>query len=555
MDVVQVSETGSLSVPTLLTYFTGYYLVEQAAQKILPRFNPEFYARLALAGQSRRYFAFVMGILITLVSTPLCLQAWSDSSNANDIPNHPQASSFASQTCIALRSVLWVSELNRLDFSSAYVVHHLSSLGYLVYHLQARVPLRALYAIYASLITELVSDLACIMTLHGLKPGTSPWTYRVKATNAVLLILLRLPPVVYAISTVKQYSYSDPIFWTCATSLLIYTLFLVRCFTTQASQLKMFQLDLVKPAYITLVQRYRTPLYSIFFSTASLLTAFSTVLIYAFTSDHRLASKEYSDVYLQIGFTGFMALLGARLPSVLYEGGLEAVLSRKLFARSGYWLQSAMLFAIVSIVLFPILPNNKDRTRLLSSLALVSPLGEALGRVGCHFAGCCGCIKSTKGSVIPVQSLTATLNSSAVIVLLFLLYTQCLTLSTAASFSIFFQAAVRLLLSPLRNDCTASKLDRSPKTTLTNYTQKFINTAAALQLVSAIVTIIFLNINMSIGERNEKIKGLSLGKAPADTETFMLASENVYGIFQNPMLVVLAAATLVPSGFISACGS
>ena len=192
-----ISDTDYLSLPMCLTYFALYFILELITKRIFDNFNPGFFAKLHQNRKARPYFAFVMGMLVTLVSTPLCLQAWRDSSDANDVPGSAQMST-AGQLCLASRSVLWVSELNRLDFSNDYVVHHLASLFQLIYHLQYRIPLRPIYAIYASPITELSSDIASLMFYHGCKVDTSPWLYRTQFAHTILLLLL-LPPILYAI--------------------------------------------------------------------------------------------------------------------------------------------------------------------------------------------------------------------------------------------------------------------------------------------------------------------------------------------------------------------
>ncbi|OCT54754.1 hypothetical protein CLCR_03125 [Cladophialophora carrionii] len=53
--------------------------------------------------------------------------------------------------CVAARTVLWTSELNRLDYASGYVYHHVLSLLDLAYQLHARMPMRPRFALYASL--------------------------------------------------------------------------------------------------------------------------------------------------------------------------------------------------------------------------------------------------------------------------------------------------------------------------------------------------------------------------------------------------------------------
>ena len=86
-----------------------------------------------------------MGFLLVLISTPICYKAFRESTDANDILGTPNLST-AGKHCISAKGVLWVSELNRLDYNIRYIKHHLGSIGFLLYYLYIEALLRVLYA-------------------------------------------------------------------------------------------------------------------------------------------------------------------------------------------------------------------------------------------------------------------------------------------------------------------------------------------------------------------------------------------------------------------------
>jgi hypothetical protein len=146
-----------LSFPAVLIYLTTYFVVERGIKEAYQLFYPEFFAQLYRDRKDQQYFVFIMGILLALMSTPICFSAFQESTSTNDLMGEPNLST-AGKMCMAFKAVLWTSEFNRLDHSVGYIKHHLGSIGYLVYHLYNNLPLRIVYAFYASLATELVSN-------------------------------------------------------------------------------------------------------------------------------------------------------------------------------------------------------------------------------------------------------------------------------------------------------------------------------------------------------------------------------------------------------------
>jgi len=221
-------DTLQIPLPTAIASFAAYYFVELLVKAIFKTLNPTFYGQLQSTGRLPRYFAFVMGILITFFSTPLCMRAFLLSTDETDQYRNPDFSNLSAQVCVISRSVLWVSELNRLDYATVYLLHHTGSLAQLILHLVAGIPLRPVYLIYASLVTELVSDTRALLGLHGLNDRTSSIARKVHGLNTILQIFIRLPPIIFGWTyTLKDWNRGWSLFFSVVT-MTVYTLFIVR---------------------------------------------------------------------------------------------------------------------------------------------------------------------------------------------------------------------------------------------------------------------------------------------------------------------------------------
>lgn len=137
-----------------------YQLLYRLQHVLVKRWDPSFYADLKL-DPSRKlapYFVFPLGILITFVTTPICLSAYANTPVDADESGAPRPFTPAGKICLASRGVLWASELAPLSFSPEYVAHHVLSLSSLLLVLVRNLPRQALYLIYTGLVTELLSD-------------------------------------------------------------------------------------------------------------------------------------------------------------------------------------------------------------------------------------------------------------------------------------------------------------------------------------------------------------------------------------------------------------
>lgn len=433
---------GQLSLPTILLYLAAYFVVERAVKEVFQHFSPELYDQLRREKKDAQIFAFIMGMLITAVSTPICLKALKDSNDSNDVLGNPNLSK-AGQICIASRSILWASELNRLDHSNVYIAHHLSSMGYLVYHMQSKFPLRIIYAFYASLLTELLSDLTCILTVFGFKPDKHPFAYRIQVANTLLLVLLRIPPIIYAATFLPMNVVSDPALWANIICLFVYGRFLSGIIFTASTRLQILKVVCERPMYVRVAQSFDVSVYGVLFALASFVTALLSKAIYSQSNESSTGSSRSNGLNIQLLLSGFAGLFGARIPFLLGRYGLWPVFSPDVYRKSHLWIQSGIAAVAASIFASPL----TGRSRLLFSFCLALPFGEAIGRIGCYFAGCCGGSGDHRIK-IPLQLKSSFWNAVAGVALLSLHTFSKLQLETAAMVALAANGIIRILLRP-----------------------------------------------------------------------------------------------------------
>ena len=418
-----------LSFPAMLIYLTVYYIIEKSIKKVHHKLNPSFYEQLFRDHKDLQYFVFIMGILIVLFSTPFCYTAFRDSNATNDRLGSPFQST-AGKICLASKGVLWTSELIRLDYSAGYIAHHLSSLLYLVSHLVIGFPLRQMYAFFTSLITELVSDYDCLLRLHGVTPKTSPISYTIQYIRLAMLITIRLPACIYATYYLHLLPIQSPIFWLNLAMFSSYSAFILNNIITLASRLRIFNLVGEKSKNLQLFERYQISLYSIFLGFSAFAMAVIASTLYPKSFSHKLSQAEYSRMHIQLIITGFVALIGAHNPYLYFQ-------SQNRFNENGLWIQGAILGTTISIMLSPLI----DRWHLFLSVAISLPIGEAIGRIGCQFAGCCG-----SSSSVPLRS--AILNCLTGLSVLLSYHLNYIGFKKAAILSLAANALIRLASRP-----------------------------------------------------------------------------------------------------------
>lgn len=243
------------SFESVIFWFTAYYAIERGLRHVSRSKNPEFYQKLLSTRKDLPYFGIAMGFLITLFSAPTCAYAaytavypWQPLPSPGE--NISGMVSASGAVCVVSRGVLWVSELNRLGGHDFYLYHHLASLLSLLSIVTMRIPLGALYGIYAGLISELTGDLVWLIRAHGTTSADSAWLRRLEAANAAQYVALRAPGIVFGFYVNANARVSSLQQAVCFASLVLYAAFVLYCFATHAAKLGWFRVCTEHPAHL-----------------------------------------------------------------------------------------------------------------------------------------------------------------------------------------------------------------------------------------------------------------------------------------------------------------
>ncbi|WYZ36035.1 hypothetical protein EsH8_X_000682 [Colletotrichum jinshuiense] len=195
--------------PDATSFLAGlavYQLLNRVLHKLARRLDPAFYATLEL-DKSRKlapYFVFPVGLLVTLVTAPICLSAYNETPPATDVFAAQRPFTTSGKICLASRGVLWISELPLLSYSPEYFAHHVLALASLLVTLVQSAPRRPFYLIYAGLATEIFSDTIALLRHHGRNAGNSSVFRRAMVANVVTMVVLRIVPIAAFAATMPR---------------------------------------------------------------------------------------------------------------------------------------------------------------------------------------------------------------------------------------------------------------------------------------------------------------------------------------------------------------
>lgn len=521
----------------------AYQALRALAHSIFRSYMPAFYntLRKSEAFQLRAYLVFPIGFLITILTTPFCLAALSSSSSTSTSDTSPSTPYFvrnlstSEKICLGSRSVLWISEMPLLRHSSQYMIHHILSLSSLGTVLLTDLTLRPLYLIYAGLITEIFSDSIAILRFHGFNQLNSEIYAALTLVNAMSLMLLRmLPAILFTYAELRSTEGLSSNAY--MASVLFYAGWLLWISYKQLSGLGYIELVWTRPVYVRIGSNISITIFSLLLGTAMVASQIASVVFYTLAHDGPVSDNEVRGLAITGVGTVVSGLLGAKLMNhwmlmvskskeqrhIALPGrcgvhhALRCSHSNPIITKDakdttrpstvamprpqncslkGISIQGSLLFSALWVILSHNIAPSVDTRLLLASMALSFPLGEAIGRIGCYFGGCCGSKQGKDDNnnvTFPVQFISSGMNAVAFYVLGALVLEQHLHLFRAGILAITANAAFRLVLDPLRHDATTTAATANP-------TSLF----ALCQLILSTMLLIVIDI--------------SAGKAPVNT--------------------------------------
>ncbi|OAA74397.1 Prolipoprotein diacylglyceryl transferase [Akanthomyces lecanii RCEF 1005] len=375
-----------------------------------------------------------------------------------------------SKICIGTRYVLWTAEMPFLGDTHFYLVHHILSLSSVGLAVFKSADLRIVYLIGAGLITELLSSSRAFIRGSGLHHSHPKLFARITITNAAAILLLRALPSIYLLRELFRPAlatdlglalFSTLAFYTCFVTYIAYKLFAGQGYVSFQS---------TSPAHFVFKigeETSQVSVYSLLLGAAMASAQLLSASLYEWANIETLPQRELSSL-AGIGLgTVISGLFGAKYmnrslsvstsPSMEQQKATSPLpaspgISRRFFPGfKGISIQGAILFSATWLNLCPILGFKVNSRLLFCTAGLSLPAGEAIGRVGCYFAGCCG---STRREKYPgIQLLSATLN---MIVfgskMLYLSNHGNSRIGEAGLAAVLGNGVVRFVLNPLRTD-------------------------------------------------------------------------------------------------------
>lgn len=450
---------GILPAVALLSGILIYNATNLLLKAYISRFHPAFFQYLSTNRSHRLepYIAFIMGWLITLFSAPICAAAALKADPQAYVFNASIRPSLLEQICVGSRVVLWIGETPRLEFSSLYTAHHGFSLAAFLGIIHIQAPRQQIYVLYAALATELASTLIAALKIHGWTVKTSRFVKQATYLNVLLLVVVRIPSTLWCVWMISLSGTTDMRVVANVGPLGIYTVYLVYCAQRQAQGLGIWKVEWRAPARVVLFGTYSVSIYALFVGLAWVAYTLSIMWLLSMATDRVLSREEALQITVLTAKIGVAGLIGASgLPLVLGAKKLPRG-KRPTCASRGLWFQAGELSIGLALLLSSF--GDAQKTHLfLCSTGVTLPLGEAIGRLGCFYGGCCDgrVAKDKRGEdaklVGSLPLLSTTINFAAYTGLVALLTCRELSIEEAALLALAANGMTRLLTDSLRRD-------------------------------------------------------------------------------------------------------
>ncbi|KAF5373599.1 hypothetical protein D9758_000909 [Tetrapyrgos nigripes] len=409
----------------LFLAFTIYYLVECLLRYLVGTHlhNHTFQSVLRSSYKEPVYYGILLGAIISLFSTPFCLSAlWA----SNPFSPLPPTFSTSAEICITSRTVLFISELNRLDMYPAYIYHHLGSIAAVLSALHLGAP-ELLYLPFTTLVSEIPGDLIWILTAHrDLRDSSSfarwgeSWRHTVKCVNFWMYAVFRVPSIPAMAYTfwvaIEKYQWTGQraVVFVSWVSIILgsYSFWIWRYLRSQSR-------TSVAPAEVTVVRDTAT---TEKLAKANDVNKVAASKAWTYSFDHPIHVQLPSNIILtlygplmglalssltlvsftlthgplqllavSLSVTVMFAVLFARILCLVYEDTIPVFLRDpiRVFLRPGFWLHGGVFGAALGLSLCSYVLKLVDIRQVVPALCIGFPLYESISRLGCHTYGCC----------------------------------------------------------------------------------------------------------------------------------------------------------------------
>ncbi|EGX93262.1 hypothetical protein CCM_04635 [Cordyceps militaris CM01] len=461
----------------VLTGILAYYAILSVLHQFMKRAFRGLYLPLLEQLGTRKtlqLLVFLIGVAIALTTAPLCGHAFlSYPASQNGFSTSPLT--LDSKVCVGARVVMWIAEMPLLGGTHFYLVHHILSLTSLGIVLSNKLNMAPIYLIYAGLVTEVFSSSRAFIRMSGLHHKHPKLFTHITSSNAVAILLLRALPAAYLLQTqlfrpalatnVGLAYFITVVFYACFVTYIAYKLLAGQGYVS---------LKPASPAHFALKngsEIRKISVYSVLLGAAIAATELSAATMYELASGDAFPRRELSNLAAVGLGTVVSGLLGAKFMNQVLSvpvgrlteeqkksvapppppPAVPGVSPRFFPGYKGISIQGAILFSALWLNVCPLLGLQVNHRILFGAVGMSLPVGEAIGRVGCYFAGCCGSTRKEKYPAI--QLLAAALNTGIFGLKVMDLANQGTSkIGDVGLAAVLANGAVRLVLNPLRSD-------------------------------------------------------------------------------------------------------
>lgn len=493
---------GILPAVPFLTGILVYNITTLLLKKMIAKTSPVLFRYL----DSDRthlldpFLAFATGWLITLFSAPICTVAALNSTHEATLFDQTPEPTLLQQICVGSRVVLWVGETPRLEFSSMYTAHHIFSIAAFLGIVHVRAPLQQLFVLYAALGTELVSTAIALLKVLGWKVSTSKVVRSATYLNVLLLLSIRVPSTCWCLWLVVSSATGGLRLVANVGALLIYTVYLLYCAYRQAQTLGILRVEWRAPAHVLVFSRLTISFYTICLLYAWIASLLSTMWVYSMSSEEPLNLQEAQDITTIAAKVAIIGLVGAAGIPKLFGAKILPEEKRPTCASRGLWLQAGELSMVLTLLLSRFGDAHQYRA-LICAASLTLPLGEAIGRLGCYFGGCCDRrVPGSEGAASDILVNSVPLTSSWIncIVFLSMLYARAKEImgpEHTACLAVALNGMTRIFTDSLRGDIPRLQIlaGQSPTTVVA-----FLQLSGALVIFSRLEAVNRLSFTVAV---------------------------------------------------------
>ncbi|KAK5653371.1 hypothetical protein OQA88_9063 [Cercophora sp. LCS_1] len=358
------------------------YILEFAVRLL----NPELYEDLKLDIRKRYdlYFGVWLGTMYKVISLTACGTALLTTAAGTDIPGLVRPLTVAEQWCWGCRAVIYVQELPTIASIPELIIHHLLSIAAMIGILNVNMPRRPLYLMWATLLSEFFANSRRLFKFHNRLSPRLTWWFGFAMVVTVLGI--RIPGAVVALMWSIRGGFNNVGVFVYVGSIIIYLLYMLKMTAWELDRLKLLIVNTTaRPAHIVVADKWKIGLLGIATGIGLVSAELSALMVHESNRDHKPSPAELQSLAwaaLQAVAAGLLgAFLSAPLLRLTVKRRGMGVKAPRLSLRGGF------LFAALTLLLSPTVPEAVDKTVFLACMTLGFPLLDAFHQVGCYYAG------------------------------------------------------------------------------------------------------------------------------------------------------------------------